>query len=460
MFHVVCLETGEPIRGEDEQVLVWLDGGAAAANARLYSDLTGKKHQPRPIKSDEWKARERGRFERGEYLFLPWADQPWWRGSIGEVEHFAHVSTERDGMVAFTEDAAKGAADRQTRVKPGVYLTRYYEHILGQGVITELARDFAGKYETHEVLFATTPDDIEHVYTRGPSSCMSAGGGDYDSGIHPARVYGAGDLAVAYLRDGDDITARALCWPEKKVWGRSYGDSWRLDAALKTAGYTQGGWGTCFIGARMLRITDGDHFVCPYIDGCPGVEDDGKYLRIGGELESDSTCGLISMRGSGQWCPRCEDHQDEGDFHYLQDTGEAWCNDCTDNHAYYAEDTGRYYADEDSVVRIEGRGYYTTRWFELYGGTCEATDENHFAEDLIHVADVAETWSRRYHDANGFTCEDCGEAFSNAVRGARRNCCADCSGEAPLRDARGRYRARQGRDEHPDQIEISDHVPF
>src|SRR5262249_35481599 len=138
-----------------------------------------------------------------------------------------------------------------------------------------------------------------------PNSCMSGRAGDYHGPCHPVRVYGAGDLAIAYLEQGDEITARALCWPAKLIYGRPYGDEHRLSAALEKAGYTYG-HGTKLRGAKLLRIRSGDGFVAPYIDGCPGISDHGDHLEIGGDLESDSTTGVI-LEESGETCDRCGD---------------------------------------------------------------------------------------------------------------------------------------------------------
>ena len=112
-------------------------------------------------------------------------------------------------MVAFTEDAAKGAADRQTRLKVGVYLTRYFGDVLSSDAIRDIATAFTAEREEHTIMFAATADEIERVYTSGPHSCMAHAASDYASSIHPVRVYAAGDLQVAYIERDGNITARA-----------------------------------------------------------------------------------------------------------------------------------------------------------------------------------------------------------------------------------------------------------
>jgi uncharacterized protein YeeX (DUF496 family) len=456
MFHVIALETQSPIRGADGAPIVFANGRDAAAFAQEHTRQTGKKHQPRPIKSDNWRQREQQRFTSGVYIRLPWCEESWWRGSIGEFEHFAHVSTDKPGMVAFTEDANKGAADRQTRVKPGVYLTRYFETVLSREDIQRRAREFAGQYEDNVLQFATTADEIEQVYVNGPRSCMAGAASDYDSPIHPVRVYAAGDLAIAYLTADGDITARALCWPAKKVYGRIYGDEYRLGAALTAAEYKQ--QSSALYGAKLTRHEYDDNLVCPYIDGAMSVEDDGDVLRIGGDISADSTNGLIRLEPQGEYCPSCDTGgHDDGSMYFIRDREEYWCEDCADNNAYRAQDGG-FYGHRDNVVEMANGEYWTTRHFENNGGTCSATDENHPIDNLIYVEDVGDYWCLEHFERHGFTCEECGESFSNDAKGARRDHCEQCTGAAPPRDSNSRFaphhRPRAGRDENPNQLEL------
>jgi hypothetical protein len=115
---------------------------------------------------------------------------------------------------------------------------------------------------------------------------------NYDSSCHPVRVYGAGDLAIAYLEpEKGHVTARALCWPARKIFGRVYGDDGKLIPMLESAGFSaiDRHSKTSFNGAKLLRIEDDYGFVCPYLDDPNyGVEDDGDFLRIGGHIDARS----------------------------------------------------------------------------------------------------------------------------------------------------------------------------
>jgi hypothetical protein len=149
------------------------------------------------------------------------------------------------------------------------------------------------------VEFARTPDDIEAVYTWGkptingrhfPTSCMSYGPEHFESGIHPVRVYGAGDLAVAFIHNStkERIVARCLCWPERLRHGIIYGADLPLRHMLEALGYTRGS----MRGARLLKIPYDGGFVMPYIDDL-SVSDDGGFFRIGGRIPADEHNGLL-----------------------------------------------------------------------------------------------------------------------------------------------------------------------
>src|SRR5208337_4310007 len=183
--------------------------------------------------------------------------------------------------------------------------------------------------------------EIEDVYVRGPSSCMSDNESHYDSGMHPVRVYGAGDLAVVYIEgkdsDGDtQIIARALVWPARRTASQIYPtpDAWQEDftcraeaenakaeltARLRKLGYAlpgehRGGLN----GARLLLIwdqggdQDGDgdgddddsrsNVVMPYLDGSYGFQtcvEDSSFLALhsDGEWAGGNTNGIARYNG-------------------------------------------------------------------------------------------------------------------------------------------------------------------
>lgn len=278
-----------------------------------------------------WAEREQARFASGEYKLPIWSQEQFWRNTTAvHGRHFAHVSTEDPSMLSYTPDEGKGIADRQTRLKPGKYLTRYFgasektglieagQRKGQQPVLTKQQIAFyvewfeRGEKPTRwghlELRMASTPEEIRLAYATGPRSCMDGRSFSAHDDQNPVSVYGAGDLAVAYLVDTKDcqrVKARALCWPEKGTFGRVYpsSDYWQTDGfqspqdSLDCHNYLkdllrQKGWThiserkNVFDGARLLRVQYGSHkghYVMPYLDNEYGIveakgEDQSKFF--------------------------------------------------------------------------------------------------------------------------------------------------------------------------------------
>ncbi len=441
LFHVICLETGETIKDASGAVQVLQSGQVASELAKSLTEASGKKHQPRPVKDDTWQDREARRLADGTYTRAPWdIGRTWWyRLRKAEAEHhYAHVAIKSPGNIAFTENPEKGAADVQTTMRIGRYLARFYT--LDESDVRAFANEFIATYGTLQLKFADTADDIERVYTEGPSSCMSHAASQFDSSCHPTRVYAAGDLAVAYLVSDDDqdhITARALYWPAKKTYGRVYGDEDKLHQLMDAAGCSHS-YGFA-IGARMLRIMDGANYVVPYVDGVCGASDNGTNLIITdeGDISCKSTNGLS---GPVFTCDACGDGMNEDDYSYIDSRDERWCSHCTENSAFYCEIVGETLANADGVLMASGE-YWSDRHFDNDGGTCEATGDNYPMDELVALKDGT-LWCRKYFNANGRQCAECGECIE-----ADETCC-ECEEDTPARHA------TQGRGENPAQAEL------
>lgn len=409
----------------------------AARGGLMQAGWEPIKLQPRRIASDAWKARELGRFADGTYRALPWADLP---ALTLTAEHFAHVSTEDGAKIAYTQDAAKGAGDIQTRVKPGRYLTQFYGDVFDAPTIARMAAEFDNQFgENLTLSFAVTADEIEDVYTSGPSSCMSHSACRYSSDVHPVRVYAAGDLQLAYLEREGKITARALVWPANKVYSRVYGDEVRLCDLLETAGYERGS----IEGARLERIEESGGFVMPYIDEADGCQDCGGHLKIGGgRINCGNTNGLS---GSGTVCEACGDEVDEDDCR-RNDGGEVFCDCCyldrysycergdeeclsedmrevictsrygtrsrttqywgpnaVDRYAFTCEGNGAIYDNEFKVELADGT-VWSVDYFEEHGACCEGSGDNVALDDTVQLEDGT-TWSKDYFADNGIEIE-------------------------------------------------------
>src|ERR1700678_1719150 len=143
-------------------------------------------------------------------MTLVWEREIWWTEHLAGLPSWGRVRRSEDdsSMLAYHLTEAHALADRWTKTKPGRYLTAHTTlsakevkfwaewHIKGE-------RPADTEESPPAVCFAHEPDDIEHVYLNGPTSCMSHPAQSYESKEHPVRVYGAGDLAIAYLPDAD-----------------------------------------------------------------------------------------------------------------------------------------------------------------------------------------------------------------------------------------------------------------
>lgn len=298
------------------------------------------------------------RVETKEWIMAPWTNEPWCKH-----DHFAHHSVSDDSQIAFWPNEAEAQNDRVTVMKPGRYLQEYYGDVLSN----EEIRDWAVRVDAEaELRFARTPDEIYDVYTapNAPHSCMvykdneaCHGGSKWSSGINPTRIYGAGDLAIAYLERRGKIIARCLVWPERKVAQRVYGDIERLVERLKAEGYrfdadrhsAHSSNNGLFNGARLLRIEpEGhpDHVVMPYLDfGYRANRVDEEYLEmnVNGAIPGDNTCGISSTRR--EFCCRdCDDYYDyEADGHDLN--GYTYCTDCYHGRTTSCDGCGDWVAD-------------------------------------------------------------------------------------------------------------------
>lgn len=352
----------------------------------------------------DWRERERAKVRSGEYKRVPWDLEEWAQRVAGD--HFAHVSTEDPSMLAYTESEAKGAADRQTRVRPGRYLKRYFGDVLSDEQIAKWAEYFAAVNEPHTLRLATTADDIEHVYVNGPRSCMA---GEQSTPEHPVRAYAAGDLAIAYLAEGESIKARALCWPERKVCGRIYGDAARLAATLERAGYTADN-GRGFDGARLAKIElDCGVYLMPYLDNGYRVADRGSYWEMGSSGDyAQNTEGTIG----GTRCDHCRDYCSP-DETFGTDNGSI-CETCYSEHYFTCERCESIY-HVDNAIAVNG----LRRSQSMVCDGCAASDARqcadcgeHFIEERCYTRHDNETVCDGCAD-NYSACEGCGELHEN-----------------------------------------------
>lgn len=366
----------------------------------LPAGLDPKQYAMRPVIDPNWRERERNRFRDGTYKEPPWDDYVLDILCNRYPEHFVHMSTKRPGHVAYTESPEKGEQDRQTPILPGRYLQQFMSEYLDARAIERLAAMCsAGELE---LKFATTADEIEDVYvrTRWTGSCMSGRASDYESSVHPSRVYAAGDLAVAYIEDKSitdedlNIRGRCLVWPEKKVWGRMYGDHAKLAAKLTEAGYSEGE----LRGARLLKINDdGDYYVMPYIDWYHSVSDAGEYFKIDGNISAENTHGLIELEERA-YCSHCDNRVHLDDIYdYAEGVGDI-CISCYEDSYFTCNETGDIFHADHMVKMWDGR-LVSDYWFDRNGYVCDRTGENR-DDERVTLHDTGETVSLEWAEKN------------------------------------------------------------
>lgn len=259
-----------------------------------------------------WRIRAYYRFRTGEYTHLPYEKLELRFHASLFLEHCVHVHPEDKTKIRYYKTREHATQDRHTITTLGRYLTEYYLDSLTSDEIRDISTHFIAGTKRVSVTITADNDEIEAAYRTGPHSCMAYAADHFGLGIHPTRVYGTGsDIHLAILKNKNrQITARVLVWPERKVFGRIYGDHTAMQAQLEALGYEHGS----FDGARIKLIrprADRQHVVMPYIDaynpnsvyqrnGASYVVDNDTFLtisdlRVANSFTTDSTGGSLSL---------------------------------------------------------------------------------------------------------------------------------------------------------------------
>jgi hypothetical protein len=326
-----------------------------------------------------WRIRESERFINGDYERVPWSGQSWFNNhpQYGDL-HYPHISVESDAcLVAFTSDEDKGENDRQTTMKPRRYLQKFFKEYLmgdaygyGEQDAASIIEEWATKFEVAVAkptpYFAFDRYHIRLVFELShhtvARSCMTHGLDSYSTdNIHPTEVYGAGDIAVAYLIDPSDkehkkVIARALVYWDKKIFSRVYptngNDGWdrKLKGALIDRGFQQGN----LVGAKLLRLENRrGNIICPYLDGISSVNADGRsanflYIDHDGQARAENTNGLLCVETFS--CESCQEDL-EGEPEHFDNNGESICCTCYEEYYFYCESCNEteFYEDSEDI---------------------------------------------------------------------------------------------------------------
>jgi hypothetical protein len=359
------------------------DKGADAAKAsKTVAATTGLKVQCRRIaQAGDWRAAMQKRLDSGDLTPLPkkWDLEP-------IKDHFAHLWAPDASKIAFIESEDHGIIQKLTALTPGRYISRFYETDDSKMVDKRRRELIAAIDPSGEVFYATTPEEIVYVYKHGPSSCMDGDHDFHDLSEWPVAPYGAGDLAVAYTKNSKGrIQSRALCWPEKKLHGRCYGDIERMRSALAAEGYSDLRKGTglkqdTFVGARLLKIPNEgcDHqFIIPYFDDIGVAIDDGEYFVTAAAAPTEAGPKYVTSSSSGHSnlqtrCPKIGSAYQVSNMVYVHGADQLWSTHAIEKYAFTCGGSGKIWDREFRVQMGDGTSW-SKEWFEQHGERCAVT---------------------------------------------------------------------------------------
>lgn len=278
------MKLDDKITTPEQVIQVMRDSGIGPEFHRYLSETYG------PLSEDNfWRWREFLRmrfFATSGYQPLTAELNRYFATDSADEMHYPHRSTKDPLAISFTPNEKYGKEDRRVTMKPGRFLTKYYNERWSPDSVKEITSMFMDAYTEPELHLVTSEADIIDIYQRGPNSCMSKRF-SYDS--NPVRVYAnVPGLALAYITRADGgISARTLVRfnPENNNpigYVRIYGDETRMRKALKLAGYTHtanleglklnkiGYWrGTDYIVDKASPETAkyAPYHLIPYLDG-------------------------------------------------------------------------------------------------------------------------------------------------------------------------------------------------
>lgn len=364
-----------------------------------------------------WRPREQERMDTGHYDRLC----PELEGVV-LARHYAHAARGVTDGIAYTRNELDGVRDLKKVLRITTYLEKYCQEI--DKSERDRLESLQQRYRTLRVVkFAVTAAEIYSVYTNYAdeggvaASCMR-----YDSNHfhfkepwHPTAAYGDSDLQVAYIvNTAGKTTARAIVWPDKKIYSRVYGSDRTIADLMallhsmgykKSIGYYPASKGTSdqsLLGARIRaikltstmltssRIVRGSEYIMPYVDeaGMAAFGDDGTWLRL--VADSNSAYGYISTRSTSgaatKIAPKCGLCSKDLDPEHTQQvrtgvsTSSLWCSSCAATQTYICAGMGAPVAKSIQAKVIDGH-IYSKLFVMDRGYVCGTCDEWWLPED-------------------------------------------------------------------------------
>lgn len=363
-----------------------------------------------------------GLYDNGTWKQVIWHHDTFFQNSPHFLFHCLHTSEVDPTQVAYYESVEKMLLRRETRTKPGRYLTKYFSGVLSAEQINQMAATHVAVNSPVKIKWANTEAEIIHAINHGPSeSCMTKGFHDeknawYRGHIHPAAVYATGDFTVAYItdpRDESHITARCICNKSTKKAARIYGDQDKLSRALVVEGYEQRSY--ALSGLRLRKIPDeknsGRH-IMSYVDkgtqsggGSLNIIDAGEYWMTTTDAGFD-TYEAYNHKGTINYVcdeePVSNDDEDDNEHEYCCDScsdgcdeltrvydGDNICNSCcesfTSAHVHVNGRNRMALVHEDYTVVVDGEYYHPDHIEHFSIAQCAETGDYVSIDDMTEI---------------------------------------------------------------------------
>jgi hypothetical protein len=222
-----------------------------------------------------------------------------------------HIDPEQPGLLRYFENTKALTRNRTMSTRPGKYVARFTNDQAAVKAATNLINM---SLFPAEFSLLTEPEEVVAAFMSGPSSCASHPIARYvqtaprtsSLEYHPSAVYGGdSDTALAVMRRGDSIIARAVVNTHNKRFPEVYGlegtqARGELEEWLTQNGYTRDN--AALVGARLRRLElprlPEDRFpwiVKPYLDKSSlCVLDCGSHLVVTGQNLAQNPSAVAS----------------------------------------------------------------------------------------------------------------------------------------------------------------------
>jgi hypothetical protein len=249
--------------------LTYEDGDEAGRYVKsqnfFYRGSLGPRYRAIKIGEDDprlWRERELKKFADGTYQRVPWTD------FYQDTGMYEHIDPDNMSLVRFINSPEDGYQGKYTSMSPGRFIRKFLDRMPSPSRMDKWCAQMGLDATTSPLMVARTAEEIVNVYNNGPHSCMAY---TLDNEVfchldqHPVSAYGDSDLGVAYIERYGEITARCLVWPDKKFYGRIYGDRERLLERLKENDYIEE-WDMIGAKIRQVRSKGSNKLIIPYLD--------------------------------------------------------------------------------------------------------------------------------------------------------------------------------------------------